>query len=142
VRNFRGILVVAAGTVALLGGIAVTTASAQNARPVTVRHLGSCRTQGDFAICTASGSVNHPSSIHVHVSASPGQHVSGAWNVVCSKGTGAGSKSGTFSGHASVAVPLTHLLRQNYKHPDSCIAAADAQLGTGGHLHVWITARN
>ena len=140
-RYFRNILVMA-GTVALLAGIAVPAASAQNVRPATVRHLGSCRAQGDFAICSASGSMNHPSSIHVHVSASPGQHVSGAWEVVCSKGTGAGSKSATFSGHASLSVPLTHLLRQNYKHPDSCIAAADAQLGTGGHLHVWITARN
>jgi hypothetical protein len=63
-----------------------------------------------------------------------GSLVSGrAGDVECSRGP---------VGYASVAVPLTHLLRQNYKHPDSCIAAAAAQLGTGGHLHVWITARN
>jgi len=74
--------------------------------------------------------------IYVHVYATPNQHISGAWSTTCSKGTGAGGKSGTMSG----TTPLRHTLKMAYTHPDSCIAAADAQLSGSGHLVITITA--
>jgi hypothetical protein len=117
-------------------------ASPASAAPSTVRYLGGCRAQGDFATCVASGNVNHPSSIHVHVVARPGQHVSGSWSMTCSKGLGAGSKSGNIRGWASLKHNLYQNLRMPYRHPDSCSVAADAQLSHGGHLHIWLTARN
>lgn len=135
-------LLAAAASIALAASPVLASPATASAKPDTVRFLGGCRAQGDFAICTTSGNVRHPSSIHVHVIARPGQNVSGAWSVVCSKGSGAGSKSGKFSGWASLKNNLRRPLRMPYKHPDSCTVAADAQLAHGGHLHVWLTARN
>ena len=94
--------------------------------------FASCHAQGDFAICDAAGTTWHPLSVVLHVTSSPGQHVSGYWDVTCSKGYGAGSKSGSFSG----TTPLKRTLKLNYRRPDSCIVSADAQLGTGGSVRV------
>lgn len=127
----RIVLAAAAAAVAVLG---IAPASASPA--AHTRQLGSCRARGDFAICDASGSVNHPLSLVVHVSASPNQHISGAWDVVCGKGTGAGSKSGSFSGRT----PFKRTLKMPYRRPDSCTVSADAQLGRGGWVHVWLIA--
>jgi len=102
----------------------------------TVR-IGSCRSSGDFAICTASGSTNHPLYVRVHVEASPNQHISGAWDMTCSKGTGAGGTQGTISG----TTPRAKRLRMPFANPDSCVVAADAQLSGSGSIHVYLTAR-
>lgn len=122
----------------ILASPALATPASASATPF--HFIKGCRAQGDYAICTASGSVNHPHSITVHVIARPGQHVSGAWSVVCTKGTGAGSKSGNFSGWASARSNLTHKLKMPYRRPDSCTVAADAQLAHSGHIHLWLTA--
>lgn len=98
-------------------------------------HAGSCRAQGDFAVCDASGNASHPVTIRVHVSATPRQSVLVSWDTVCSKGFGAGSKSGQF--HARTTV--NRVIRHPYIHPDSCTVAAGAQLSSGGKVHVWIT---
>jgi hypothetical protein len=102
-----------------------------------VHRVGSCTAQGDYAVCDASGSINHPRNIHIHVSASPDQHVSVYWDVTCSKGTGAGGKHGSFSGTTT----LRRAVRMPYARPDSCVVSADAQLSSAGRLRVWITAR-
>lgn len=118
-------------------GWAASREPAVVAQPSTKIHdIGSCRASGDYAICVASGSINQPLSIEVHVSSAPDQQVTGAWDMVCSKGSGAGSKSGNFHGMTT----LNRKMRMPYKHPDSCDVSADAQLATGGNLHVWITA--
>lgn len=99
--------------------------------------IASCHARGDFAICVAGGTARrHPLIIRDHVSSIPGQRVTGAWTVVCSKGSGAGSKSGYFGGRTPVSVRM----RLPYTRPDSCTASADAQLARSGRLHVWITA--
>jgi hypothetical protein len=132
-----------AGAAMILGIMVPAVSASTHAAPATVRHLGGCRARGDFAICVAGGSVNHPSSIHVHVTANPAQRVTGSWSVVCSRGFGAGSKSGNFHGRAgATSHPLTVPVKMPYKHPDNCTASADAQLSSHGRLHVWITARN
>lgn len=142
------------GTVMALAAFTYSTPriTPSPARPVTgptrtagtysVVRIGSCRARGDFAVCIASGNVNHPASIHVHVVARPGQRVSGSWTMVCSKGNGAGGKSGNFSGWASAKHPLRRDLRMPYLHPDSCTVSASAQLSKSGRLHVWLTARH
>jgi hypothetical protein len=94
-----------------------------------------CKAQGGFAICVASGTAVRPSRIILHVSSTPGQHVSGAWDSVCAKGLGAGSRSGSFSGTA----PLTRIIRRAYVFPSSCTVAGDAQLSSSGKLHIWIS---
>jgi hypothetical protein len=102
----------------------------------TIR-IGSCRSSGDFAICTASGSVNNPLYIRAHVDASPNQQISGSWDMTCSKGTGAGGSHGTISG----TTPRAKRLRMPFANPDSCVVAADAQLSGNGSIHVYLTAR-
>ena len=101
--------------------------------------IGSCRAQGDFATCVASGTArHHPLRIVVHVKSFPRQHVHGAWSMTCAKGFGAGSTRG----HYRSGTPFTRVLRKPYRHPDSCSVAADGQLGRRGHLHIWLTYTN
>jgi hypothetical protein len=102
----------------------------------TIR-IGSCRSSGDFATCIASGSVNNPLYIRAHVKASPNQIETGNWNMVCSKGTGAGSSSGSING----TTPRVKKLRMPMPHPDSCDVAVGGQLSGGGSIFVYITAR-
>ena len=117
----------------VLAAPASAATTAHKAHPV---QFASCRAQGDYATCDASGTTWHPLSVVLHVTSSPGQHVSGAWDVTCSKGLGAGSKSGNFSG----TTPLKKTLKLNYRRPDNCIVSADAQLGTGGSLRIRLVA--
>lgn len=95
--------------------------------------FGSCGAQGDFAICTASGTATRPVTITVTVTSSPDQDVSVAWDTVCSQGDGAGTSSGTFTART----PVSRVISHPYHQPDSCIVAADAQLQAGGNtIHV------
>jgi hypothetical protein len=131
---FAAVLPAVAAVVMLSGG----AASASTITGSHVYHAGRCYAAGEFATCVASGTANRPVSIHLHVRAEPNQHVSGAWDSTCSKGLGAGSKSGTFSGMTR----LRHVIRMSYTHPDSCIVSADAQLSqSGNHIKVSITYR-
>lgn len=100
-----------------------------------IHHAGACTAQGDFAVCDAAGNAARPLRIRVHVHARPNQHVFVSWVTTCSKGLGAGSKSGSF--HA--VTPVNHLIRHSYARPDSCIVSADAQLQDGGN---WIHVNN
>ena len=126
---------VIAGMSAVLA-LAVPASASTHHRNVTVR-FASCRSSGQFAACSASGSVNHPIRIKVHVKASPNQRVSGNWSMVCSKGTGAASTSGTVSG----LTPRVKELRMPFANPDSCDVAAIASLNGSGSIHVYLTAR-
>ena len=42
--------------------------------------------------------------------------------------------------HALGDDPFKRTVKMPYRRPDSCTVSADAQLGTGGKLHVWIIA--
>ena len=133
----KATLTLAAGPLAALI-LAAAPASATVAAPQEhQKQFASCHAQGQYAICDASGTINHPLSVVLHVTSSPDQKVSGAWDVSCSKGLGAGGESGSFSG----ATPYKRTLRLNYKYPDSCIVSADAQLmGSGGMVKVRLVA--
>jgi len=92
-------------------------------------HAGWCDASGDFAVCVAGGTAYDPSIINVHVWATPNQKVDVFWDMVCSKGYGAGSSSGHFSG----VTPLSHRIPHPYAQPDNCSVAASAELDNGGH---------
>jgi len=129
-RPFAVVFAVAASTVLLATPAAAATASIQ---------IGSCRAQGEFATCVASGNArHHPVKIVLHVRSSIAQSVSGAWNMTCSKGLGAGGSSGRFH----TGTPINRVLHHPYTHPDSCIVAADGQLARHGSLHIWLTYTN
>jgi hypothetical protein len=95
------------------------------------------REYGDYAICDAAGNATAPHDIYVHVTSSPDQSALVTWDVVCSKGDGAGSASGQFT----APTPVRRVIRHPYARPDSCTVAAGAQLNRGGHLKVWISYR-
>lgn len=141
IKNIARVLMLTAGLLAMVALAVPASASPAHGRAASVARsrviqFGKCTARGDFATCVASGSVNHPSAIYAHVYATPNQSISGAWSMTCTKGTGAGSKSGSISG----TTPVVKRLRMPYLHPDSCSVAADAQLSNTGRLHIALTA--
>lgn len=116
--------------------LSLMSASAAAAPQARARTFASCRAEGDYAICIASGTAKRPLTIRVHVSTSPSQRVDVYWDMVCSKGLGAGGKQGHFSARA----PISRVIPHPYRRPDSCTVATSAQLARNGRLHVWLTA--
>jgi hypothetical protein len=96
------------------------------------RAIGHESASGDFAIALASGQVNHPRMISVRVVTSPSQRATGNYTMVCSKGYGAGSKSGRFSGYGR----FTRQLRMPTSGPDACTVSASGSLSRGGRITV------
>jgi len=136
IKHIAPVMAVGAASALLFAGSA--SAAAQHHKP---RTFAACSARGAYAICDAGGTVNHPSSLWLHVRAKPRQRVTGAWDVTCSKGEGVGERGGSFTGKTV----LTRRMTMNYKHPDQCIVAADAQLSEGGNsdsIHMWLTVGN
>jgi hypothetical protein len=129
----------AAGAAAALMLTGTASAATHHHKKPKQHTFASCSAQGGYAICTAGGTVNNPTSIWLHVRAQPKQRVTGAWDVTCSKGLGVGEKSGSFTGKADSV--YTRRLPMNYKHPDQCVVSADAQLSQAGNsIHIWLAA--
>jgi len=101
------------------------------------RVIGRAASSGDYAVTLASGNAKKPKQIKVTVTSSPLQKVSGNWTMVCSKGFGAGSKSGSFSARA----PVTRRLRFPMRAPDSCTVSASGHLSGSGRIVVVLRAR-
>ena len=118
-------------------GLLLTAATASAATASRAYRVASCTAEGDYAICDAAGNATAPRDIYVHVTSTPDQSAFVTWDVVCSKGLGAGSKSGQFT----AKTPVRRLIRHPYAAPDSCVVSAGAQLKNGGHLKVWISYR-
>jgi len=95
------------------------------------------RARGDFATTIASGDVDHPRRIWVTIKARPNQYADGNYSMVCSKGPGAGSKDGKYSG----TTPYRRGLKMPYRAPDSCTVSALGSLGRSGTIIVILTAR-
>jgi hypothetical protein len=122
----------ACGTAALLLATAIPASAA------TVYQAGSCQGKGDYATCVASGNMTRPSSIWVNLHAFPSQKVDIDWDVVCSEGSGAGSKHGSFTDNNGIG---SWKIPHPYTDPDSCSVAAEGQLegSDGTKLNVWLT---
>jgi hypothetical protein len=110
----------------------IAAAAALVPASVVAKTIGSESSSGDYATVVASGSVENPSTIRVRVTASPKQRITGNWTLVCSRGTGAGSKSGKFSGRTTIV----RRMRLPMGNPDSCTASAGASLDRGGRIRV------
>ena len=135
----RAVMLVA-GMSAISALAVPASASQAHARAAwTTRRSGSGRAARRAASRSARPAdlLTIPSDIRVHVKASPNQHISGAWDMTCSKGSGAGGTNGTISG----TTPRAKRLRMPFANPDSCIVAADAQLSGSGSIQVYLTAR-
>jgi hypothetical protein len=124
-------------TSAICAAVVAAAVVATAAAAATPRVIGSASAGGDYAIANASGTAKHPHQVYVRVLAKPAQAVRGAWTLVCSKGFGAGTKSGTVTGRA----PFTKPLKLPMKNSDQCIVSANAQLSRSGTVTVQILAR-
>jgi hypothetical protein len=99
------------------------------------KRIGVETASGDYATAVASGTARRPGAIYVVVKSSPRQGISdGAWSVTCSRGLGAGSRSGEFGGSTPRAVRI----RLPMRRPTTCYVGASAQLDEGGDLRVSI----
>ena len=129
-----------AGAAGLAGlGLAGFTALPAVAAPASTRTIGTCSAQGDYATCVASGTTNYPRTrtLTVTVTSTPRQTVSVYWDMVCSQGLGAGSRSGSFTART----PVTRTIPHPYRQPNQCIVSADAQLQAGGNsIHLTLKA--
>ena len=115
-----------------------SAAASSAAAPTVTRNMGSCSSRGDFAICEPKGyTLSKPVSIKVGVWASPRQGITGNWTMVCSRGTSAASKSGSFKGRTTVHV----YMKFPFAHSDSCTEAVEAGLNGSGRIHVWVTGK-
>lgn len=120
-----------------LGSIALVATASATAAPLKERVFGKATASGDYAIAIASGNVDRPRAILVRVTATPRQTVGVNWTVVCSKGFGAGSKSGAFKARAPVTRPVKLPMRQ----PDNCTASAGGSLDGSGRVVVSLIGR-
>src|SRR5436309_1038424 len=84
--------------------------SAAMAQASTNYHAGSCTARGQYATCVASGNAYHPSTMYVHVHTSRSQWIRVYWSLVCSKGSGAGSRSGNFKVWDKAGTSVRHAI--------------------------------
>jgi hypothetical protein len=114
-----------------LGGVVVTATVA------SASTIGSCSSQGEFALCAASGTANKPLIITVTITASPNQTVDGNWSMGCSVGFSSGGLSGSFT----ATTPTTRTLKLPFAHPDSCdVTVGGGLLNGSGSIHVSIAS--
>ena len=85
---------------------------------------------GDYAIAQASGSRDNPGTVRVRVVSSPSQSVEVSWELVCTRGTAVGSKSGQFK----ATTPINRALKKPMSKVDNCTGSANAQLSGSGRL--------
>jgi hypothetical protein len=97
-----------------------------------LRVIGKASASGDYAIAIASGRAKRPAAIYARVTSRPLQTISGHWTVVCSKGFGAGSKSGSFKGRS----PIQRRLRLPMARPDDCTVSTSGSLNRSGRVVV------
>jgi hypothetical protein len=106
--------------------------------------LGSA--SGDYAVASAAGTANRPSQIDLRLqTTTPQKGIYATWLAVCSRGYGAGSRSGhvttgTYKIPGEAGYIATFRVRMPMRRPDSCIVSADAQLNGSGRLTVRLVA--
>jgi hypothetical protein len=124
---------------ALMGASAASASTATATGSSSGHHAGTCRARGDFATCVTSGTATAPRKMYVHVHGNPRQSVFVDWTMTCSKGNGAGSRSGSFTRET----PIRHVMRMPYSAPDSCDVSADGSLNGdhGNWIRVNVTYR-
>jgi hypothetical protein len=114
--------------------------------------IGSASTSGDYATTIASGTATRPRHIFAVFNTSKPQWLDIDWTMVCSRGYGAGSKSGSVRRYSSVLPgvraptggkgpwSISPDFRMPMARPDDCTVSAGAQLTRSGRLVIQILA--
>jgi len=133
-----------ASSTALAAGNGCSSKTTGNLRQCII---GSALTAGDYATTVVSGTVNRPSNVVVVIYTSQSQPVDVSWTMVCTRGMGAGSKSGQFRlltvkdntggpTHHAGAWTMKQVRSFPMANADSCDVSADAQLSASGSLRL------
>lgn len=118
------------GVIVIVVGLGVAGSALGSSEALRVIGRGS--SSGDFATVIASGTAKRPSVLYARITSRPRQRVTGNWTMVCSKGFGAGSKSGSFAGRT----PIQRRLRFPMTRPASCTVSAGGSLDRSGRITV------
>lgn len=89
---------------------------------------------GDFANLVVSATVQDPYVIEAKAIGVPDQYIDVNWNMVCSNGSGAAGKSGSYTDASRVE----HKLQMPFPRPTDCTVAVGASLKSTGRLAVQI----
>lgn len=98
--------------------------------------IGQANARGDFATAIANGEADRPRWLKVTITTSPRQRATGNYTVICTKGWGSGSKSGSLSGWGK----FTRWLKMPMRGSDNCMVSALGSLDRGGHIRVVLSA--
>jgi hypothetical protein len=120
------------GKVLTLVALVALSAGTASAVVERTRVIGRASASGDFAIALASGRARNPDAVFARLTSRPSQRVEGSWTMVCSKGFGAGSKSGRYAART----PFTRRLRFPMTNPSDCTVSASGQLARSGRVVV------
>jgi hypothetical protein len=101
------------------------------------KRIGTESASGDYAVAVATGTAQKPAAIFVQVRTTPRQGFDAHWTVTCSRGFGAGSKDGSFTGFGTRAKRVRLPMRRS----DTCYVAATGQLEDSGRIVVSIHSR-
>ncbi len=103
--------------------------------PRKARNFATGKAQGDFAVASAAGTIDNPGEIRVKVTSVPSaQQGSVSWTMICTTGTGVGSKDGQFD----AATPIRRVLPKPQASPDDCTVSTNVQLDRGGKVNIAI----
>lgn len=116
----------------LVAGAAATLVETVGATQSALRVIARKSASGDSAIAIAGGQARKPTALYLRVLARPNQRVNANWTLVCSKGLGAGSKSGSFSS----GTPVTRRLRMPMTRPSGCVVSGSGRLRRSGRVTV------
>jgi hypothetical protein len=112
-----------------------TKSSSPEPKPAAAKVVDSGHGSGHFAIADASGEVDHPSKIKLHVTSSPAQSGSVRWTIDCQESSG--GVVGSKSGQKRESLPVTQTLPLPAS-PQSCEVTANVRLDTSGTVRIAI----
>jgi hypothetical protein len=92
------------------------------------RLVASNHTYAIYAKLDVSASVSHPAAVALRVISQPAQNTFVKWSLVCSKGSGTGSTSGSYTSQTTRLQPL----RLPMGSPRSCRVAVQGHFPDGG----------
>ena len=119
---------------ALVFAVIAILAATSVASGATVWHRLAHKTvSGGFATTVVTATAKKPLALGVKVKSKPSFKMRVDYDVVCTRGTSAATKTGHYTSYGlGTITPIPH----PFIHPDSCTFSADAQLGGSGTLTI------
>lgn len=124
---------------AVVAALAVLAAAAAPADAARLTRRAQASASGQYAVITATATVDRPRQIQVRVTSNRRQRADINWSMVCTQGFGAGLKDGDATRRLPARLNLRFPARPS--RLSSCTVSALAQIGGSGRVTVAIWAR-